>query len=655
MKKKRFMKLLALASCVTLLTGCESEAFFGLGKYANKIADWGVGLLEKLGLKEAEKKDEKESEDKPSGEGEQGGEEGGQEGGQEGGGEVTPVPSMVVADLPERLFVGESLDLGDYVTLTNATEFEVVLEESAAALASVEGHVLTAIDEGDIEFTIKSGSLTKECSIAGIREERFILEEYFKDYTNEYTIESWSYDSATQQQARDDAWYHTKNYVYELCFDYDSSTQEDIAGGILRFSEDDEDNYLFHTEEDQGVETVVLDTLYSNLIQYYNGKFAANFAGASFVHDEQYDMNLFVLSGTDALAFAQNSLFAPNGKYKGYYPYSKFEFFAVDTAAEGEEPDYVIGAYSYIEYQNNDAYMGTLYFSNADADVGYSLLDAYCVPENKPESHDYYNEYFTGYKLSDFLVFDEGVFGGNGSYYATFEWIDINGDPADVDAAAFEDELYGWAPYFEMSANYVLTGDNSVWVCDSKTDELVEGETLVNGSVFYALPDDTDPSGYYVEEMSSASSVWADELTFAGLRKASNYAEDCFTEAEQWVYDTVKDDQDNDVEILAHSFVFNPAKSVDLINVVIDGLQLTEVKDLRDTLNSYNGAGVFESNFCDFSMTVIPSYGMVVYTLDIWQHSSYIYEINLYSVAEESPLAEVSAFEAAVNPLCQSA
>ena len=59
MKKKRFMGLLALASCVTLLTGCESEAFFGLGKYVNQVADWGTGLLEKLGLKEAEKKDEK--------------------------------------------------------------------------------------------------------------------------------------------------------------------------------------------------------------------------------------------------------------------------------------------------------------------------------------------------------------------------------------------------------------------------------------------------------------------------------------------------------------------------------------------------------------------------------------------------------------------
>ena len=585
------MKLLALASCVTLLTGCESEAFFGLGKYANKVGDSFNGILEKLGLKDAEKKEEKQSEEQKQSEGEQGGEE------QQGGGEEEQkTPTMVVAELPERLFVGASLDLGDYVTLTNATEFEVVLDESAEQLASVEGHVVTATGEGLIKFTVKSGSLSQLCSVEGIREDRAILEDYFKDYSNEYTIESWSYDSTTQQQARDDAWYHAKNYVYELAYDYDSTTQSYISGGILRFSENDADNYLFHTEEDQGVESVVLDGIYNDLLKYYNGAFAADFSKAVYEHDDQYDMDLFVVSGNAALAFAQNSLFAPGGKWRGAYDYSKFEFFVFDTAAQGEDPDYAVGAYSYIEYQDNDAYMGTLYFSNEDTDVGYPLLDAYCVPENKPESHDYYNDYFQGAKLSDFLVFDEGIFGGNGSYYATFDWIDKNGDPADITDAAFAEELYGWAPYFEMSANYVVTGNNSVWVCDSETDELVEGETLVNGSVFYALPDDTDPSGYYVEEMSSVSSVWADELTFAGLRKASNYAEDCFTEAEQWVYDTVKDDQDNDVEIAAHSVVFNSAKAVNLINVVIDGLQLSEVKDLRDTLNGYVGQeGYFES------------------------------------------------------------
>ena len=651
MKKKRFMKLLALASCVTLLTGCESEAFFGLGKYVNQVGDSFNNFLVKLGLKDEEKKEQKDSEQEQQ-QGEQG-----EQGGEQGGGEQEqPVePTLTVGLLPERLFVGGTLDLGDYVTLTNATEFELVLDETADGLASVEGHVLTAIGEGLIKFSVKSGSLSQACSIEGIREERVILQNYFEDYTNEYTIESWSYNSTTQQQECDDAWYHAKNYVFELAYDYDSTTQEDIPGGILRFSENDADNYLFHTEEDdQGNESVVLDALYNDLLPYYNGKFAADFSKATYEHDSQYDMDLFIVSGDAALAFAQNSLFAPGGKWKGYYDYSKFEFFVFDTAVAGEDPDYAVGAYSYIEYQGSDAYMGTLYFSNEDVDVGYALLDAYCVPENKPESHDYYNEYFQGYKLSDFLVFDEGVFGGNGSYYATFEWTTSTGDPADTSAAAFASELYGWAPYFEMSADMVLTGNNSVWVCDSATGELVEGETLVNNSVFYALPDSTDPSGYYVEEMSGVSSVWADDLTFAGLRKASNYAEDCFTDAQTWVYDTI-DNQGQDYDIMAHSFVFNPAKSVDLINVVIDGLKLTEVKDLRDTLNSYNGAGVFESNFCDFSMTVIPEYGMVVYTIDIWQHSNYIYEINLYSVASQTVPTAVAEFEAAVNPLCQSA
>ena len=71
MKKKRFMKLLALASCVTLLTGCESEAFFGLGKYVNQVGDSFNNILVKLGLKDEEKKEQKDSEQEQQ-QGEQG-------------------------------------------------------------------------------------------------------------------------------------------------------------------------------------------------------------------------------------------------------------------------------------------------------------------------------------------------------------------------------------------------------------------------------------------------------------------------------------------------------------------------------------------------------------------------------------------------------
>ena len=154
MKKKRFMGLLALASCVTLLTGCESNAFFGLGKYVNQVGDGFNGILEKLGLKKAEQKEEKQSEEEKQQSGEQGGE-------QQGGGEQEQpaTPTLTVAELPAKLDVRESLDLDQYVTITNLESYSVELASESANLASLEGHVLTALGEGEIKFTVSAGEL----------------------------------------------------------------------------------------------------------------------------------------------------------------------------------------------------------------------------------------------------------------------------------------------------------------------------------------------------------------------------------------------------------------------------------------------------------------------------------------------------------------
>ena len=200
MKKKRLTGILALASCVTLLTGCNPDALWGLGKYWNQVADGTVGFFNdiavKLGLKKAEEKGEKKDEEEKK-------EDEGKE--QQGGGEEEQkVPSMVVADLPARLEVGEELDLDQYVTLQNASDYQVVVADASAQLASVQGHVLTATGEGTINFTVKCGELSKACTIEGFRGSREALINYFDGVENRYSVLIYQEDQVAGEETPDD-------------------------------------------------------------------------------------------------------------------------------------------------------------------------------------------------------------------------------------------------------------------------------------------------------------------------------------------------------------------------------------------------------------------------------------------------------------------
>ena len=145
MKKRRFMGLFALASCVTLLTGCDSNAFFGLGGYVNEI-------LEKLGIQEKEeKKDEPTPEPEPEPTPEPQPEP------------VKPVGEMIISELPATLFPGDVLDLDDYVTLKKISSYSVVVTEGSD-LVSQDGHKLTIIGEGDLAFTVSAGSHSQSFS-----------------------------------------------------------------------------------------------------------------------------------------------------------------------------------------------------------------------------------------------------------------------------------------------------------------------------------------------------------------------------------------------------------------------------------------------------------------------------------------------------------
>ena len=529
MKKKRLTGILALASCVTLLTGCSPDALWGLGKYWNQVADGTVGFFNdiavKLGLKEAEKKDEKKEEQKQEGEGEQQHEE-------------EKVPSMVVADLPAKLEVGQELDLDEYVTLENASEYEVVLATASADLASVQGHVLTALGEGTISFTIKCGELSKACTIEGFRGSREALINYFDGVENRYSVVVYQEEQTAGEDTADDEsddeyeWLvadvlmHDTNYILSLgSWDSDETTGEAIPGGFLRFGENAEECYMFSlVEDDQGEESVELGKelglVYFNA---YNPSFGVDFSEAEYEYDADYDLDLYVIEGNDAKWFAEESLFVPNGAFgsQGQYPVDRVEFNIYDEAEEGEPESLAVDAYVYVTFQGEETLVEIATLYTDEESVGYELLQEYCVPENKPAGVDYWNYFSSSLGLGDFFVGGSYI-GQTGLMSVEYGWYDDNYNaiamPEDVVDTNFE--------YMPIGSKTLLTSPTSVWVVDDNYSPisgkmLVEGENEGDPDVTYSIY--STQAGYYAEEADEG--VWEDgALVFAGLRDRANYA-----------------------------------------------------------------------------------------------------------------------------------
>ena len=648
MKKKRFMKLLALASCVTLLTGCESEAFFGLGKYWNQFADWGVGLLEKLGLKEASKKEEKQSEDQQGG-----GEQGGEEGGEQGGGEVTPEPqkSIAVENLPEKIDVIETLDLDDYVVLEGFEDYEVALDAASEDLAELDGHKLSTLAEGNIKFTVSAGELSQKCSIECVSATREFLFDAFDEAKNRYTIYEYDFDDNDQPYVADYI-VHSDLYLLTKRFAYDAN-QNIVPGGWLSF--EGEDFFKYTIEEDsQGEEQVVLGeqanpvymSVYNPVIdpEYY---FEDN---GVFEYDEQYDEKLIVLTGSPALYFAEEALMCYQGEIEttsgDIYTFSKIQF------ALGEYEDDVTGEtlqfvewYAYVMTEGDTKeYLygfGEILFGD---EAGDELLDAYCIPANKPEGTDYWNYFNPQLGLGDFVLSPQSYVGATGIIDVDYGWFDENG------AAIAEPESWG----LPVGSDRFVTSPTSIWMYEGQFNEQGElaGYALSKGKMLVA-GEGSNPSVTYNIYPGANNSFLAEEAdegvwekgseVFAGLRDKNNYAPGSIIEVEDFTH-MVPGENEGDPEVEEYygtTFTFNTGKVGGLLNAVVAAdNNLYAVSTLIDYYASH---GVNILNYFSGSFNIYPSYG--VYQLSM----SFATEDGYWTVSVTSMYNPSAGTQAASN------
>ena len=662
MKKKRFMKLLALASCVTLLTGCESEAFFGLGKYVNQVGDSFNNILVKLGLKDEEKKEQKDSEQEQQ-QGEQG-----EQGGEQGGGEQEQpkTPKLEVAELPEKMDVREVLDLDDYVTLTNLESYSVELDNSSANLASVEGHKLTTLDEGEIAFTVSAGELSQKCSVTCVSEVREFLVEAFGAAKNRYTVLSYDYDNNDQLYV-DDYYVHSDKYLLTQYFDYDAN-QNIVPGGWLSF--EGEDLFEFTVQEDaNGDDQIVLgdqaSAVYFNVynpeieVDYYFGEHA------HFEYDEQYDEKLLCLDADSSIYFAQEAIMRYQGKVTGqsatyYFDEFQFSLGEYEDPTTGETEQYLTW-YAYVVEAGSDEQLfygfGEILFGD---DAGDEMLDAYCVPENRPAGVDYW--YFmdslyggTGVVgLGDFFLSEDSLlYYPRGIYSLSYGWCDDNGDPI----ACPTDGNFSYMP---VGSKLMFVSDNSAWdvsaVYDDTTGDFLgyspnSGKMLVEG-------EGTDPDVVYdifstqtgyIAEVADEASVWkANDMLFAGLRDRANYAPGYIADAQHVTVEVpAQNEGEEPTQQYSHSVLtFQSGKVGGLIDALVagdDGLYYLGV-----LIQFYAQYGTNLVDYFDGTLTLVPGSGVAQLRLSFGWDDNQNWAVTFTSQYSSAAAQQAQAWEAAM-------
>lgn len=479
MKKIRFLGAVALASCV-MLTGCKNKP------------------------------------EQPSPE--------------------TPVvdPAIAVAELPISVNLGASLNLDQYVTLTELPSFTIEAAADSADKVKVEGHVITPLVEGTINLVVKSGTLSKTCSFTAVSQDRAKIEAYFKDVGREFVVAEYEYDPESEEGfVYSGMVMHTKQYVADLGAGF----------GFLRFSEDDKDTFMFElsydpeTFEYTGVDEESLEFYSSSYFDlYYNPELDFDFEESVVEYDEEAGCELYVISGQEATFFAEETLFLPNGSLyddeDNEYPIERIEFTYEEGVEEGEPYSLVTAYVYYADGEELGLWAACDYLVKDDA-FSFELLDAFCVEENKPAAIDYW-DYFEQGNLGKLFPSPECLFGKSGAISLEYGWVNAQYQPIDTPESTSET----YFSYLYSGSVDKLYGENSIWSVKYEYDEetgdiksaaptsgkmQVAGEGGTKVYDVYAVDDLETP--FYAEADTENASVWADSVpTLGGLRSHDSWA-----------------------------------------------------------------------------------------------------------------------------------
>jgi hypothetical protein len=564
-------------------------------------------------------------------------------------------PAIAVADLPASVNLGAGLNLDQYVTLTSLSEYSIELASASQDSASVSGHVVTPLVEGEIKFTVKSGTLSKECTITAVSQDRSKIEAYFEDIGNEYLVAEYQYDEEEGDWAPSGAVIHTKQYVFNAS----------MGAGFLRYAEDDTDTFYFELSYDEsgtytGVDEDSLELMSASYFDlYYNPELEIDFEETVAIYDVENSCEAIVISGLDATFFAEEALFIPNGELyfeegddAPGYPVERVELVLEEGVYEGE-PYSLVTAYPYVEYEGEwELFAACEFYVGEDAE-SFPLLDEYCVPANKPEAIDYWS-YFDGYTLDKLFPSDGFEFGSCGSISLTYGWYNASMQPI----ATPESTSETYFSYLYAGSLDKVFNETSIWAVDYTRDPETGDITAITPtsgkmqktvsevtSVYdvYATPDGDDP--FYVEADADNASVWADSVpTLGALREHTSWAPGSIISAteptEQKSY---------------YSLAFGPGKTHDVLFGIINFDEEGAIYNLGLVINIYAQGGLDVESMFQGGLYVDPVAKEVTIQYIFGWSANEIYMVNLEIKADDSLAETIAGFETAATPYLPTA
>lgn len=323
---------------------------------------------------------------------------------------------VIISGLPEVAIVGKEYDLDQYVTVKNSSEsYTIEIASESASKATVTGHKFTALDEGEIKFTVKLGGKSAEGSVLAHSEIREVLIGLQKGMGHVYTV----FDLA-----QGDVILHGDGYIQTQMWDYDETYEESLPGGFLKFPGVD-GVYLYTEVIDDVVDEEYVyamdvgeEIISNSILEYYNGDVTTDFSDlvnlkrefdSSLVEEGEPALEVLTLKGQAARDFAENSFFLPNGSYTFYTDESrtttydaaitKLEF-TVDDIGTEESPILVADVLSFAEVLDDESESEEPVYVETIIDEYYMTIDEHFLgdpmveefledPENIPAGGNY--------------------------------------------------------------------------------------------------------------------------------------------------------------------------------------------------------------------------------------------------------------------------
>lgn len=221
--------------------------------------------------------------------------------------EAPAVSRIQITQPQEDVLVGDTLNLDDYVTITGGLgpkSYTATLQSTSEDKASLDGHTLTILSEGEVKVRIEAGEKSGTFTVDALSQLKAKFKDFTSSITSTYFIDMLDVDNAGNIYLAGSGWLHNENY-FAIDNSAFSATETGIQG-ILRAGTGN--SYSYTMDDMTGKNFSVTPGIQANFDLYY---LAMDMPLTASTFETQYDSqgNEIGLVTTDATTIANACLY----------------------------------------------------------------------------------------------------------------------------------------------------------------------------------------------------------------------------------------------------------------------------------------------------------------------------------------------------------